>query len=334
MHVRVFAHARTTLTLSATRRLGGTLKSKYQSLTSGCLLATFVSVWSLASSVRIMNVSGKNLVNRSSVHLLKHVEHEFRSMQITATPFLGLLYSVLFAAGISTVVSLCVFPKAANKNLAAKLIDTMGTASELLLASMHLFQNDRKWSGQHPTYQELSTSVLALRQQLSHQVKELRPSYDEARFEIIWSYFPIHRYQPYIDTCLKLQSLLCSRMGLDPEVSPYQEEVEDGHDPRLPHPLRRVVDELAELNLRLIDRTRRDLARSSRLGCTISPLVTRRDENLDIERWRDRIQATVKQLRTSIAEALDFAMLDYRDQGQEGSKSSIFHSTVSWHGTT
>lgn len=248
---------------------------------------------------------------------------------MSAAPYLGMLYAVLFAAGISLAVSLVVFPASSNKLLAQHLMNILGTTSELLLTTLHLFQADSCSVHNLKEYRALCERVKQLRHKVSVDVENLRPAYEDARYELHFALFPLERYEAFINLSTKLQTTLVSRMGL--KLSNDSHDVEDPLPPGSPMSagsdkpayLRNLVDELGTMNVLALNAIRGALARSSCLStATIldpgtkttdkeAPITQQLHEffrDSELDKLRHRLDEIVDTFRTGIVEALESAL--------------------------
>ncbi|KAK9893742.1 hypothetical protein P389DRAFT_107891 [Cystobasidium minutum MCA 4210] len=316
----VGARAACAVFLAAIAFVAADLKSRYPRLTTGCLLSVFASIWLLAVTVQ--------------------------DQIMTAAPFLGMLYAVSFAAGISLLVSIAVFPASSNKLLAQQLVDTLDLTSELFLATLHLFHADSRSVHSIKEYRRLCTRVLSLRRDLSSHVANLRPAYESARYEMTYALFPIDRYESFIDLTLRLQTILVSRMGMKlREDSSMSElamipdfEFRDTDSNKSAY-LRTLVDELGRMNLLALDTIRRAVATSSYLPASTS-LGKGNDFFKDGEgmngihdmyrakelgKIRQRLDEIVDLFRGAIVTALEKAL---QDEGAAGQTRKLFRANA------
>lgn len=219
--------------------------------------------------------------------------------QFSAEPFLGMLFPVLLAAGTSLIVVLFVWPTTANVQLARKLVDTFGTASELLQSTLHLYQLDASCSREQ--YALLRARVATLRTRLCAQVAQVQTAYDEASFEIVFSYFPVHRFAPLINSTLQLQTMLVSRTGLHTghEVAPRPTHV--------PLYLRNLVDELGNINLACLNALRTSIANSSRIDNT-RLLDLERKATSDIDKLSNALNDCIAEFQEAVEQAMAEAL--------------------------
>ena len=228
-----------------------------------------------------------------------------------------MLYAALLAAGVSLTTVLVAFPATANGLLANKLCDTLGTSSELLLASLHLYQVDIRKTPED--LQKLKEQVSSLRKKFAGQVAQLRPAYEEAKYEITYSRFPMQRYDALIAGCQKLENLLVSRTGLTTTESIPRER----HNP---DDLRSLVDELGTIHLACINHVRSKVARSTSLGKILNVSLARRATD-DVGKLNAAIEDAVAELEDSVVEAMDSALrtTDYEDDDH----TQLFQANVS-----
>ena len=228
-----------------------------------------------------------------------------------------MLYAALLAAGVSLITVLVAFPATANGLLANKLCDTLGTSSELLLASLHLYQVDIRKTPED--LQKLKEQVSSLRKKFASQVAQLRPAYEEAKYEITYSRFPMQRYDALIAGCQKLENLLVSRTGLTTTESIPRER----HNP---NDLRSLVDELGTIHLACINHVRTKVAKSTSLGKILSVSLGRRATD-DVGKLNAAIEDAVAELKDSVVEAMDSALrtTDYEDDDH----TRLFQANVS-----
>lgn len=232
-----------------------------------------------------------------------------------------MLFPVLLAAGTSLTVVLLVWPTTANVQLARKLVDAFGTASELLHASLHLYELDA--SSAEEQYTDLRTRVATLRDRLCSQILQIQSAYDEASFEIIFSYFPVHRFAPLINSTLQLQTMLVSRTGLHTghEVSPRPT-----HGPVY---LRKLVDELGSINLACLNALRVSLGDSSRLkGVRILELGKRATQ--DADKLQQALADCMLEFQDAVAQAIDEALQEMAE-AEDMLQSRLFQAHVGWH---
>ena len=290
------------------------VKSRYARLYAGCMLSIFVSIFLLGKGIgdfQVRNVAFSRVAT-------KRVDLNFNRLQITAGPFLGMLYPVLFAAGTSLVVVLLIWPTTANVQLAKRLVDAFGTSSELLLATLHLYELDATSTPE--IYADMRSRVSTLRSKLCSQVAQIQGAYDEAAFEIIFSYFPVHRFESFISTALQLQTLLVSRTGLHAghEVEPRPFHV--------PEYLRKLVDELGSINLACLNSLRLSLAESSRLkGVKILDLG--KNATPDVDKLRTALEDCMVEFQEAIAQHMDEALED-TEETPAALRSRLFQSHV------
>lgn len=266
---------------------------------------------------------------------------------MTAGPFLGMLYAVLFAAGISLSVSLVVFPASSNKLLAQQLIDVLGLTSDLLLTTLHLFQVDTRSISTIKEYRTLGERVIQLRRKISIDVQNLRPAYEDARYELTFALFPLEKYEAFIDLSTKLQNILVSRMGLklsnrghDIELSAVPDfELSDNKDK--PAYLRSLVDELGTMNILALHTIRNALANSSNLpvkslletdgstdhNAAVFAQLHEHFRVAELENLRVRLDGIVDTFRIGIVEALDSALHESNKNGHQ--THNLFRSNVS-----
>lgn len=260
-----------------------------------------------------------------------------------------MLYAVLFAAGISLLVSITVFPASSNTLLAQQVVNTLGTTSDLMLATLHLFQADSRSIHALKDYRLLCERVLSLREKLSMEVSNLRPAYEDARYEITFALFPLDRYEAFIDLALKLQTILVSRMGLkisrdghhsELAMIPDFERDDEGTDK--PPYLRTLVDELGRMNVLALDTICRSLATSSYLpraktsnktgqsGKTVNGLggIHELYRDKEMEQIQRRLDEIVETFRNGIVEALDKAL---QHEGRTEHAHRLFRANVSPH---
>jgi hypothetical protein len=256
---------------------------------------------------------------------------------MSAGPYLGMLYAVLFAAGISLVVSLVIFPASSNKLLAQHLIDILGTTSELLLTTLHLFQADSSSIHNLKDYRVLCERVIQIRHKISIDVENLRPVYEDARYELHFALFPLERYEAFINLSTKLQTTLVSRMGLKLSNNPLDVEVSNASSSPMsagsnkPAYLRNLVDELGTMNVLALQAIRSALARSSYLSTVKgfdpasestdkeAPITQELQEffrDSELEKLRHRLDEIVDTFRTGIVDALDNALHESDEGGQ------------------
>lgn len=261
-----------------------------------------------------------------------------------------MLYAVVFAAGISLLVSLLVFPASSSKLLAQQVIDTLGITSELLLTTLHLFQADARSVHTIKEYRSLCEQVLHLRQDLGSAVAKLRPAYEDARYELTYALFPLEQYEAFINLSLKLQTILVSRMGLKVNghacssefaaaAIPEFELTQEDHDK--PAYLRTLVDELGRMNLTALNTIRCAVARSSFLpdsaetvssdteGGQTSGIQGLKDvfREKELHKLRERLDDIVETFRSGIVGALDMAVQQH-GSAEDGSQR-LFRSNVS-----
>lgn len=275
--------------MAAVAFLAGDLKSRLPRLTSGCLVGTFVSIWCLATSVTQQHIS--------------------------TSPFLGLLYAVLFAAGISICAVMAIFPVTANAILAKQLTDTLGTTAELLLASLHLFQAENSLAGDADTVvPSLRERASLLRHRLAIQANALKPAFKEAKYEVTFSKLPIARYAPMIDGALRIQNTLTSRMGLDTS--------QGGSDIRcdkVAPQIRQAVSDLGKDNLQALESIRTLLSRPRRKGALQHILLGKNLASASIEKIQQHLDEDLSLLKYATVEALETALSEGGgDQGLGG----------------
>lgn len=301
----VGARAACAIFLGAIAFIAADLKSRFPRLATGCLLSVFAAIWLLAVTTT--------------------------ANQLSPAPFLGMLYAVLFAAGISLAVSLVVFPASSNKALARQLIGTLEVTSELLLATLHLFQADSRSLNTLKEHRELCERVAHLRQRLSIDIQSLRPYYEDARYGITFALFPLEQYEAFIDLSAKLQNILVSRMGfklsdshhdLEDSAAPDSESMSADDDK--PAYLRTLVDELGQMNLLALHTIRTALANSSLLTPTTSSdwlsdsksdahtaVFAQLHEHfriVELENLRHRLDEIIDTFRAGIVDALRSAL--------------------------
>lgn len=258
-----------------------------------------------------------------------------------------MLYPVLFAAGISLLVSLIVFPASSNKLLAQQLIDILGLTSELLLTTLHLFQADPRSISTIEEYRLVCERVLQLRQRIELDVQNLRPAYEDARYEVTFALFPLERYEAFIDLSSKLQNILVSRMGFKLSNRGYDIELSAIPDFELsgrgdkPAYLRTLVDELGRMDLLALHTIRSALANSSHLPVrSLSGEETGSDHTAavfsqlhehfrssELENLRGRLDEIVDTFRAGIVEALDATLQETNKDCQR--THHLFRSNVS-----
>jgi hypothetical protein len=121
----------------------------------------------------------------------------------------------------------------------------METSSDLLLASLHLFQADI--SSDLEDTRATRDYLLDLRTQLSGQIGNLRPLYAEARYEISFSRVSVTKYEGLIDCLVSIQAILRSKMGLDTSLPTYFPR-----DMHIAGQSRRAVDDLGKACLQAL----------------------------------------------------------------------------------
>lgn len=208
-----------------------------------------------------------------------------------------MLYSAIFAAGVSLLsVSICK-PKTTNRQLAEDLINSFGTASELLLASLHYFQRSTNSGAKHD--QDLTDRITALRQTLTHHAAALRIAYDEAVLEIVFSYFPIQELEGVVTCALHARTLLIARTGIKADHREAQL-----HD-RIPAELLALVNKLGMLNIAIMGKIRANVADSSNLAPVQQvPLQTESLGSSDAVKLGAVLEDQVGHLREALAEAM------------------------------
>lgn len=168
-----------------------------------------------------------------------------------------MLYSVLFAACTSLLAVLLSKPKTTNAQLAKDLSNYLGTASELLLANLHLFQQDSDGQPDAKTSPPAG-DLIALGETLTRQAAQIRIAYDEAVLEVVLSHFPMDEMEGLVKCTLHMRTLLVNRTGL--KGARGRSTKPDEH---ISVHLRQVVDRLGLLNLVVLNKIRASVADSS-----------------------------------------------------------------------
>ena len=223
----------------------------------------------------------------------------------------------MFAAVLSLLVVILVFPMTAQHGLSSQLTDTLGTVSELLLRSLHLFQVDKFTTPSEIL--ALREDVNTLRGTLSMQITALRTAYEEAQYEITYSFFPMTRYKSFLGNISRLQNILVSKMRLD--ASSELHVLPEVH--ALPY-LRTFVDELGRINLQAlrIIRLRLALDRSHK----IQLLLPEDPQYSHLDTCRHRLQDTVARFQEAIVDSLETILKT--DESSRRGQGSLFRDKV------
>jgi hypothetical protein len=236
-----------------------------------------------------------------------------RLFEIRAAPFLGLLYAILFPAGLSLLVNILVSRTTAHKQLKDGLDGAFDISTRLLLASLHLFQADRK--ANDPRTHNLRVTVCDLRNQLASKSSALPSIYEEATYEIAFSTHSIVSCKPFVQLVQKLEIILCSRTGLC--ISDGEIFTSYAH---LPPNLRMLTDALGTSMLEALTYIRQ-ASGGRKAICKKGSDTNKEKEQLDPSKLVTATETAAVTLRLSTRDALNRTIKKYQyDEGSAEEK--------------
>ena len=229
-----------------------------------------------------------------------------------------MLYSALFAAGTSLLAVTVTTRKTANTELVEDLANTLGTCSELLLASLHLYQLEH--NADPKTQQGICEGMSKLRSLVTSQSLNLKRSYDEASLEIVYSYYQISDFGDTIESTLRLRTLLTSRTGLSSDTTSVLRQK------HVSAPLRRLIDELGEILLISLDNLRAGLAKGSHLS-PVKSYVESQTGQVGIQ--VDKLESILEDRTTALRDGLAQAMGEALEGAADSRRLHLFEAHVS-----
>lgn len=181
-------------------------------------------------------------------------------------------YSIVFAAALSLLSVLALFPVTANAVLAKQLNTALSTACLLLLASVRYHEaiaDDLNTK----VLLELFEHVTKTRADLAEQATRLQTTFHDTRFELTYALLPPDGYGMFIRAIDAIRTILASRFGIEAaDDADKAARAENGVSClRRETELRKSTDQLVSVIMSSIQYTRKALADAS--GISKQPIL-------------------------------------------------------------